>query len=181
MSDICQQSTGDETLGLWIFGAMSSLGLCIGYLVAAIDWKYFVGNFIDMTTEQIALGLLVILLFKTLPTTMFAAKEDVQAGYENMASDDANEEQSIHLPFYLRCLFHLIKPIQSFTSAPMVLKKICLVDFFCWIGIFGYEHYATDFFTIVVYGEHSDHSSGQFDKGVHYGSVGLLLHSSVGG
>ena len=59
----------------------------------------------------------------------------------------------------------------------MVLKKICLVDFFCWIGIFGYEHYATDFFTVVVYG---GHSSDQFDKGVQYGSIGLLLHSTVG-
>ena len=44
MSDICQQSQGDEDLGLWIFGAMSSLGLCIGYLVAAVDWKYFLGT-----------------------------------------------------------------------------------------------------------------------------------------
>ena len=65
-------------------------------------------------------------------------------------------------------------------SAPMVLKKICMVDFFCWTGIFGYEHYATDFFTIVVYGGYDDNSTGLFDKGVHYGSVGLLLHSSVG-
>ena len=96
MSDICQKTSGDEDLGLWIFGAMSSLGLCVGYVVAALDWKDLIGKYVNLTTEQIALGFLAIVLLKTLIATMISAKEDAEESKETYVSSDQEFERKVN-------------------------------------------------------------------------------------
>ena len=77
MADICQISKFSDNMGFLVYSSMSSLGLCIGYLMAAVDWKtlgrLYLGD--NVTAEQTAFFLVSIFVIITLIITMVNANE----------------------------------------------------------------------------------------------------------
>ena len=73
ISDICRSSS--ETAGFLVYSAMSSFGLCLGYLMAGIDWGSQ-----TMTNEQTAFSAVSLFLIVTLAVTMANARDEVYLG-----------------------------------------------------------------------------------------------------
>ena len=81
ISDICRVSSS-ETVGFLIYSAMSSFGLCLGYLMAGINWGSSV-----MTNEQTAFTTVSMFLVLALAVTMAFAREELQSGDRRQSLD----------------------------------------------------------------------------------------------
>lgn len=205
LSDTCKHSDKHGS-AFTMFSFMVSFGGCIGYLIAAIDWKSTrIGQYFG-SQEQCAFTALIVLFIVTLLTTLTVAEEKPLLKYSVSESmgDIENDlslstENELLLPrchswsCNVRTVWTVIKALpmsivhytvsvyRAIRSLPFVLKRLLLAHFVSWTAVMTFNVFFTDYVGQAVYmgspNVPSDHALRLlYDEGVRVGSWGLLFH-----
>jgi len=154
-----------QNLGGSLFSFMLGMGNLIGYFLGS---QHLTKVLPFLKTDLRALFTLgMITLVSCILTTVLTIKE------KPLRKDEVT---SVENPFVL--IF------RGLTRMPPAMVRVCLVQFFTWVGWFTVFLYITTWVGEVVYNGDPDAPAGSkekenFDAGVRWGSLGLCLESVV--
>ncbi|KAN0036660.1 hypothetical protein ACTFIV_001967 [Dictyostelium citrinum] len=155
-----------QSLGSSLFSLMLGTGNLLGYMMGSIDLVRMV-PFMKTDTRALFTLSIMILLFCVVMTLGFVTEEQYIR---------VNEDQTVENP--LKIMF------KGIIKMPTYLQRLCVVQFFSWIGWFSFVLFITTWVGVNVFGgdpnasEYSD-SRVLFQDGVRWGSLALTISSGI--
>ncbi|KAL9647349.1 hypothetical protein ABK040_011714 [Willaertia magna] len=199
-----QQELGNAILTFW-----TGFGNTLGYTAGFIEWSSYTTTLeTDVCREPcnnlkmcflISMGFLIFSLIVTMivakekPWTKESAEEKGEKTFlinelELENNQEVVEEQTEKKPQLskiekIKAL--LLKLIAIIKLVPISMWKLCVVNFFAWIGWFSYFVFITDLVGVYVFhGSTNDPDSPlyqRYEAGIRYGSFGLAGFSITAG
>ncbi|CAD5121067.1 unnamed protein product [Dimorphilus gyrociliatus] len=187
LSDALSQTGTSQERGFMIYSIMISVGGCVGYLVAAVNWTDSIWSTILGKQETAVFSLLIFLFSICLCCTLMTVQE---------VPDETNRVESFNNREYPKILNISIRSILKLFSEPIraviglwksvlpssiVLRRLSLAHFFSWSALMAFNLFYTDFMGQAVYGGNPNapedsNERALYDEGIRMGSWGLLLH-----
>ncbi|KAN0035775.1 hypothetical protein ACTA71_005066 [Dictyostelium dimigraforme] len=155
-----------QSLGSSLFSLMLGTGNLLGYMMGSIDLVRMV-PFMKTDTRALFTLSIMVLMFCVVMTLGFVTEEQYIR---------VNDDQPIENP--LKIMF------KGIVKMPTYLQRLCVVQFFSWIGWFSFVLFITTWVGVNVFGgdpnapEYSD-SRVLFQDGVRWGSLALTISSGI--
>jgi solute carrier family 45 protein 3 len=176
LSDACK-NTDKHGSAFTIYSFMVSFGGCIGYFIAALEWKSTgIGKYFG-SQEQCAFSMLIIMFILTLFTTLTVADERpmVKSSKSDIPGDVVESGSSAESEILIRSqssiciacsprmlwttarnlhviIFHYVLNVyDSIRSLPLVLRRLLLAHFFSWTAVMTFNVFFTDYVGQAVY------------------------------
>ncbi|EGG23382.1 sucrose proton symporter [Cavenderia fasciculata] len=159
--------TSQQGLGSSLFSIMLGIGNLLGYFMGSLN---LVKALPFMKTDIRALFTIsIITLLLCISMTLISVKEKRYSKPINDLTPKVNPFQAI---------------LNGIRDMPMFLKRVCIVQFFSWIGWFCFVLYVTTWVGVNVYQGDPNAPEGSpgrdlFQQGVRRGSLGLMMSSGV--
>ncbi|KAK5577990.1 hypothetical protein RB653_002938 [Dictyostelium firmibasis] len=155
-----------QSLGSSLFSLMLGTGNLLGYMMGSIDLVRMV-PFMKTDTRALFTLSIMVLMFCVIMTLGFVTEEQYIR---------VNDDRPIENP--LKTMF------KGIIKMPTYLQRLCVVQFFSWIGWFSFVLFITTWVGVNVFGgdpnapEYSD-SRILFQDGVRWGSLALTVSSGM--
>ena len=172
LSDACKH-TDKHGSAFTVYSFMISFGGCIGYFIAALDWKSSSFGQYFGSQEQCAFSVLIILFILTLFTTLTVADErpsvlkacsaDGTSDIENDLDGLNDNDVILHLQpscfstlnsqiiwiklksLHITILQYFVNVYHSICSIPFVLKRLLFAHFVSWSAVMTFNVFYTDY------------------------------------
>lgn len=187
LSDALSQTGTSQERGFMVYSIMISLGGCVGYLVAAVNWTDSMWSSLIGKQETAVFSLLILLFSICLFCTLSTVQEipDESNWVETLSDREYPRILNISIGRIVRLVFEPVKVTvslwKSVLPASIVLRRLSLAHFFSWSALMAFNLFYTDFMGQAVYGGNPNapedsNERALYDEGIRMGSWGLLLH-----